>query len=868
MKKILFILFFSIGFSHVFAAHLKGGWMYYEYLGPGINDPSKLRYKLVLKQYMVCNATGSQISAEINFSIFNAGTNFFITNVAAPVAFQENIQNHPNNPCIQNEPTICYKIVTYEAITELAPTPEGYLISKQQCCRIDGITNILNSGGVGATYVMQIPGTALGQNAEKNSSAQFAQKDTVTVCGNSYFEFPFSCTDEDGDELKYSFCDAFDGGSQNNPQPVTSASPPYFSVPYALPYNGEIPLGNGVTIDPVTGLMSGIAPPPGVYVVTVCCYEFRNGVLISVTRKELHISSSDCIPLKAQLDPTYITCDGLTYSFANKVFIDPNSTYEWEFGDPVSGINNFSSSPTPSHTFSDAGTYMIKLKVSLNGLCGDSTTAIVKVFPGFFPGFTNPDHACTNFPVNFTDVTNTNHGIVNSWSWDFGDPDNPQDKSILQNPAYTYTQNGQYDVTFIVSNSIGCIDTVVKSISVIDKPPLQLTSDTLICVVDDLPLTATGTGTILWTPNYNIDDVNSFTPVVSPDVPTMYYARLTDIFGCFKDDSVYVDVKAFVTLQTGNDTTICQTDAFIINTAGDALHYKWTPAAGLSSDIEKSPVATPLITTLYHVTGNIGSCQSDDEILVTVVPYPVANAGNDTSICFGTNAQLNASGGSDYLWSPPNFLSNTTISNPEVIKPTKSMQYVVTVNEELGCPKPVKDTVLVNVIKVMANAGPSDTSVVEGEPLQLNGTGGVSYTWSPATWLSNTGIATPVALPQDDIEYKLLVKSAEGCEGTDSIYVKFYKVKPDLYVPSAFTPNSDGLNDVIKPILLGMKELKYFRVYNRWGQLVFSTSAQGKGWDGTIAGKPQDGGTYTWVAEGLTYKGTVTQQKGYVVLIR
>lgn len=1076
--------------------------MYYEYLGPGINDPAKLRYKLVLKQYMVCDATSVQIQNPLNFSIFDAGNNSFVENVSAVVTTEENIQNHPNNPCIQNEPTICYKIVTYEVIKELAPSANGYIISKQQCCRITGISNIFDSQTVGATYLMQIPGTSLGVNAEKNSSAKFAQKDTIIVCGNSNFEFPFDAIDADGDVLSYSFCNAFTGGSAQNSQPVTSSNPPYISVPYAFPFNGSQPLGDQVTINPVTGLISGIAPSAGVYVVTVCCSEFRNGIKINEVRKELHISSGDCVPLKAQLNPIPTTCDGFTVHFANAFFIDPNATYEWEFGDPGSGADNFSALPTPSHTFSAAGDYEIKLKVSLNGLCASSTTAIVKVYPGFNTGFTHPDFLCKGVPIQFNDVTTTQYGVVNKWSWNFGDPNTVQDVSDLPDPTYTYNNTGQYNVSFIVSNSKGCIDTINKIVTVLDKPPLtvfpkdttfcaldklqltatgngdfswepnvnitgantatplvnpgvptkyfvtltnsgcvakdsvtvtpkndlinsiiasntsiceedtitltgnsnyinnltwqwtpaisvenanakvtkaypavatnyiltttwganckavdneaimvkplatanagpdtyickdqgnvqlnasggetylwtpatglsnpnianpvatplentiytvavgvagctttrsdqvivdvkaapflDLTKDTLICSIDDLVLTATGNGNILWTPNYNINDVNSFTPTVSPDVPTIYNARLTDAFGCITDKSVNVDVKAFVTLDAGNDTTICQTDAITINTIGDALHYKWTPATGLNSDIEKNPVATPLNTTLYHVEGNIGSCKADDEILITVVPYPVANAGQDASICFGTETQLSATGGSVYLWSPDKYLSDANSSNP-VAKPPSDMQYIVTVTDILGCPKPVRDTVLVNVIKVMADAGPSDTTVVESQQLQLNGTGGVTYLWTPNTWLNNPLIATPVALPQGDIEYKLLVKSIEGCEGRDSIRVKFFKVKPDLYVPNAFTPNGDGLNDVIRPVLLGMKELKYFRVYNRWGQLVFSTSTQQKGWDGNLAGKPQESGTYVWLAEGITFNGIVRQQKGYVVLIR
>ena len=124
------------------------------------------------------------------------------------------------------------------------------------------------------------------------------------------------------------------------------------------------------------------------------------------------------------------------------------------------------------------------------------------------------------------------------------------------------------------------------------------------------------------------------TRLVSPDVPTVYHVQVTDGYKCVNSDSVFVDVKQFVTIHTGNDTTICQADAVRLNTISDGLHYSWSPASALDNATAKSPFATPLATTTYHVTGNIGKCQSADDIKITVVPYPKAYAGNDTAYMF------------------------------------------------------------------------------------------------------------------------------------------------------------------------------------------------------------------------------------------
>ena len=282
----------------------------------------------------------------------------------------------------------------------------------------------------------------------------------------------------------------------------------------------------------------------------------------------------------------------------------------------------------------------------------------------------------------------------------------------------------------------------------------------------------------------------------------------------------------------------------------------------------QNPKAAPLVTTTYHVVGNIGKCIAQDDIKITPIPYPAAFAGPDQTICVGQSAQLNASGGSIYSWSPTAFLSAANIPNPQSIKPTDNVRYIVTVRDILGCPKPVKDTMLLTVAKIVADAGPRDTSVVIDQPLQLNATGSINYAWTPSTWLNNPNIHNPVSLPQNDIEYIVRVSNNFGCFDTDSIRVHVYKVKPDLFVPNAFTPNGDGNNDIFKPIPIGMKSVDVFRVYNRWGQLLYSGTGNGSGWDGTFAGKGQETATYVWYAEGVDYLNNKIKRKGSVVLIR
>lgn len=167
--------------------------------------------------------------------------------------------------------------------------------------------------------------------------------------------------------------------------------------------------------------------------------------------------------------------------------------------------------------------------------------------------------------------------------------------------------------------------------------------------------------------------------------------------------------------------------------------------------------------------------------------------------------------------------------------------------------------------QAVAFAG-NDTIFIRNDPFQLIGTGGGSYQWSPATGLNDPGIANPIGVLDDDITYTLTVTTPEGCTDTDEINITIFKGS-NVYVPTGFTPNGDGRNDRIQPYLVGIRQLDYFVVYNRWGQEVFHTKTPGAGWDGRINGILQPTGVYVWRLQAVDYAGKVYQMKGSVTLI-
>jgi len=866
MKKILLICFASFMVLPCLASHIVGGEMSYQYVGPG-SSPNTSNYTITLKLFRDQNCTSCALMPDdVWIGIYDNGSNaeYPGPNQYYDVvkASESEVAVNPFPPCISNPPLLNYHVATFTFSVTLPNNTSGYTAAYQTCCRVHPLENVFNNsgsgGGTGSTYSCSIPPVS-------DSSPQFTTS-VDAICRQKHFVLQYNATGADGDSLVYSFAPAYNSGGILDSRNVNPNPPAYSSVEYINGYDYSNPLGNKATIDPQTGIISGIAPDVGRYVVCVAVRSYKNGVFVAEHRKDFIVNVTDCDFAGVELDPQPVSCDDFSVDFSNNNTSPQNQTFYWEFGDPASGLADTSTLQTPTHVYSDTGTYVYKLVINRGQQCSDSATQIRKVYPGFFPGF-KITGSCVNTAIQFTDTTKSKYGVVSAWRWNFGNPSATNDTSILKNPSYTYSVIGSYPVQLIVSNSKGCTKSITDTLAIIDKPLFDVTNDTLICSIDTLQLMATGTGNILWTPNYNINNQNSFNPLVSPKTTTTYIATLTEAPGCFATKQVVVNVVNRVTLSAGNDSTICQTDSVRLNPVSDGLHYVWTPAAAFNDNTLKYPSAKPLSNSTYHVIASIGKCNTADDVTIKVVPYPNANAGLDTTICFPASFQLHASGGVSYLWSPTAFLSDPAIADP-IAAPPQSIKYTVAVKDVLGCPKPAFSSILVEVEKIVADAGPRDTNIVVNQPLQLNGTGAETFTWTPPTGLNNPDIANPIAILSESQEYVLKVQSAAGCSATDTISVTVYKIDPGLYVPNAFTPNGDGINDVFRPIPIGMKSLKYFKVYNRDGQLIFSTSIQNKGWDGTFKGKPQDADVYVWIVEGIDYQDKLIFQKGSVTLIR
>ncbi|NCI47282.1 T9SS type B sorting domain-containing protein [Sediminibacterium soli] len=888
MKQTVFVLLVLLACTNLcFGAHLKGGWIQYTYLGPG-SAANTSRYEITVRQYLDCNSTGSQRDADIYLGVFDGTSNALIQKLTVPLSSSSTPSKTTWSPCLSTKPAVCYIIDVYTTTVDLPNTSGGYTLTVQRCCRVRGIVNLtIPSDDYGISYTAKIPGVINGTSYANNSSPVFAQKDTALICYSAPFTLDFGATDKDGDNIVYTFCAGLTGGYNNraNPtdpnaaRPNPPTNPPYAGIGYTAGYDGSNPMGPTVTIDPNTGLISGIAPSiTGDYVIAVCANEYRNGVLISSTKKEIHVKVADCTITGAVLKPSYISCNGTTLTFENQSTSANINSYLWDFGIPALTTDT-STQPRPSYDFlasgKDSGTYTIKLKVTSASGCEDSTTAKVLVYPGFKTDFTVLS-TCVLKPYLFKDATTSKYGTVDSWRWDFGDPSTLADTARSRDTAWKYASPQAVQVRLITTNTKGCVDTALKTVTILDKPQLDLPfRDTLICSIDSLTLRVNiPSGTASWTvqpgPNQSrILQPNTVSPVVFPTDTTRYYVTINDN-GCINNDSVTVNVLKYISVSLPPETGLCLTDSLQLSPVSYALSYRWTASTGETVAPVKYPWVKPLAQTRYRVDANLGKCQATAYTLVKVAPYPSVALGQDTIICFGNRVQLNATiVGSSFSWSPTVSLVNANTVTP-IAGPSRTTAYILTVTDTVGCPKPKTDTLVVTVIPPLHIDAGKDTTVVANQPLQLLATGASSYEWSPATGLNNPFIANPVATLGNTVDSVIytVTGSEGGCSAEDKITVRVYKNGADIIVPSAFTPNGDGRNDLIRPHTFGIDRLAYFSVFNRWGQVMFTTSQIGKAWDGVFNGVKQPSGTYVYQAMGVDYRGNTVYRKGTFVLIR
>jgi gliding motility-associated-like protein len=315
------------------------------------------------------------------------------------------------------------------------------------------------------------------------------------------------------------------------------------------------------------------------------------------------------------------------------------------------------------------------------------------------------------------------------------------------------------------------------------------------------------------------------------------------------------------------DETVCE-DHHLQLTASGGKSYTWTgPNMAPSS---QNPLiinsVTPANAGLYSVVAlsDSGCMSAPVTASVTVIPKVVARVDNPApAICAGDKVTLTASGGLYYKWTPSTGLDHDDIPNP-VASPLTTTKYTVRVSND-GCTDSTQTVNLTVNQNPVADAG-SRMVLFEGQSATLNGTvtgdNITSYTWSPATFLSDPNSLTPITTPADNITYTLTATSQSCGVSSSSVFLRVYK---KITIPNTFSPNHDGVNDLWNIDALTTYPQSSILVYNRYGQQVFQSIGYAKPWDGSFNGSPLAPGIYYYI---IDLKNNTPKVTGWVLLVR
>ena len=324
-----------------------------------------------------------------------------------------------------------------------------------------------------------------------------------------------------------------------------------------------------------------------------------------------------------------------------------------------------------------------------------------------------------------------------------------------------------------------------------------------------------------------------------------YTVTVTDANGCTTQSTVTINEPPILLASTSVTAPTCSNTnngAINLTVSGGVpgYTYAWSPGGATTQNL------TDLLPGVYNVTvtDNTGCTVT---LSVAVIEQVVidANAGADVTICIGETVQLQATGGSSYLWTPASGLNYNNIDNP-VATVTTTTTYIVQVSN-FSCVDYDTVTITVNPLPVI-DAG-SGAEILAGTTVQLQASGAGTngtYSWSPTDGLDNPNIYNPIASPVETTYYYVTGTDENGCSATDSLTVE---VSPGIVFPDGITPNDDGKNDTWIIDFINNFPEAVVMVYNRWGQELFYSKGYGTPWDGRYKGKDLPVGTYYYVID-------------------
>ena len=463
-----------------------------------------------------------------------------------------------------------------------------------------------------------------------------------------------------------------------------------------------------------------------------------------------------------------------------------------------------------------------------------------------------------------TDNLAIDNGFIFSWGIDFASSLLPVAwgyTPIIDTTFWNYgigdtlfaelTSPGQQAMVYTMVDNAGCAYDTTFMIDVNPAPQINLGNDTNICLNNDITLYSNNdipNSTLLWSTGANTDTIN-----IIPTNTQSYSLIATSPLGCVEHDTIEVVLVPLPVIQISDDTLICIGTKADLQASGGTL-YQWS-----NGDNTNNISVWPNSTITYQLTvTDINTCINDTTVTVTVAPLPTIAITNDTVVCEGTDAYLKASGGVIYNWNNGANTANQTVS------PIANTTYTVVVEDANKCIDSAD--VLVEILdNPIAKIFSNFDTICRNGTINLVAEGGMSYKWSNNEITSS--ISETATTSKSFAVLAINTQDATNCYDTTSVYVVVENCA--VYVPSAFTPNGDGLNDKFQAagIISTTADFNFY-IYSRSGQLLFHTNDLTEGWDGTFEGNDVTTGVYTWMIQVTESSIDSYQITGTVTLLR
>ena len=387
----------------------------------------------------------------------------------------------------------------------------------------------------------------------------------------------------------------------------------------------------------------------------------------------------------------------------------------------------------------------------------------------------------------------------------------------------------------------------------IDVQSLVVTAnkDSSICRGEKVQLLAAGAAKYEWLPAKGLSDSSIANPVASPVYTTSYIVKGSSTAGCIAFDTVTISIKPSPVVVKTNDSIICKNSSIQLQVSG-GTNYSWVPDTTLSSNNISNPIASPINNITYFVTTSDAalSCTTTDSIKIFIRPVTVFTISPNDSVCLNSTIQLKTTGGNKFSWEPANLVNNPTIANPIATLLTTTL-FRVNIKDVVCNDSALLSTTIYTIALPKLSVSKSNNIDCSNTEARLTVTGANKYIWSSATqplFLNDNNIASPTSFTSSTKKYFVTgIDTLTSCRNIDSITVLVTTGNnPLLFIPNAFSPNADGINDCFK--IKPQGRLKYFQliIFNRMGNRVFFTTNANDCWDGTYNGKLQNSGNFVY----------------------